>query len=353
MNILIDIGHPAHVHFFARPIRLLQADGHQILVTSRRKDIALELLDELGIPHVLLSSACSGLLGFARELMLRDRALIRTVRDFGAQRMAEIGGTFVAHATLFTGIPSLVFYDTENAWLQNVITYPFASRVLVPECYQGWTPHRRTLRYPGYHELSYLHPSTFAPDAARARAAGLAADHDNFLIRLVSWKANHDIGERGWSAALLQAVLRHLSDRGNVMISSEADLGDEFASYRYAGPVSDIHHVMAGCRLVVGESATMASEAAVLGVPAVYAAKTGRGYTTEQEQRYGLVANVRTLEPNALCAVMDRLLKQPAAYWQAQRRRLLEDCIDVGRFVADAILQYPQAPAGASAATQH
>jgi uncharacterized protein len=344
MNILIDIGHPAHVHFFARPIRLLQADGHRILVTSRRKDVALDLLDELGVRHVPLSAAGSGLFGFARELVRRDRALIRTARNFGAERMAEIGGTFIAHATLFTGIPSLVFYDTENARLQNAITYPFASRVLVPDCYQGWTPHRRTLRYRGYHELSYLHPSAFTADPIRARAAGLAPEQDNFLIRLVSWKANHDIGERGWSPSLLHAVVRRLSALGKVMISSEADLGPDLASYRYAGRVSDIHHVMAGCRLVVGESATMASEAAVLGVPSVYAAETGRGYTTEQEQRYGLVANVRNLAPETICGAIDRLLAQPAAHWQAERRRLLDDCIDVARFVADAILSYPQVP---------
>jgi predicted glycosyltransferase len=122
MKILIDIGHPAHVHFFARPIRLLQAEGHDILVTSRRKDIALELLDELGVPHEPLSAAASGLAGFARELISRDRALIRVVRRFGAERMAEIGGTFIAHASLFTRVPSLVFYDTENAVLQNAIT---------------------------------------------------------------------------------------------------------------------------------------------------------------------------------------------------------------------------------------
>ena len=154
MKILIDIDHPAHVHFFARPIRLLQSEGHDILVTSRRKDIALELLDELGVPHEPLSAAASGLAGFARELIARDLALIRVVRHFGAERMAEIGGTFIAHASLFTRVPSLVFYDTENAVLQNAITYPFASRVLVPRCYQGWTPRNRTLRYAGYHELS-------------------------------------------------------------------------------------------------------------------------------------------------------------------------------------------------------
>ena len=33
----------------------------------------------------------------------------------------------------------------------------------------------------------------------------------------------------------------------------------------------------------------MSSEAAVLGVPAVFIATTGRGYTDDEERRYGLV----------------------------------------------------------------
>jgi len=99
----------------------------------------------------------------------------------------------------------------------------------------------------------------------------------------VSWKANHDIGEHGWSRALLAGLVQRLSAAGKVLISSEADLGAEFEPYLYRGRVSDIHHVMAYCRAFIGESATMASEAAVLGVPAVYAAETGRSYTDEQE----------------------------------------------------------------------
>ena len=344
MKILIDIGHPAHVHFFGRPIRLLQAEGHEVLVTSRRKDIALELLDELGVQHEPLSAAASGLSGFASELIARDRALIRVVRRFRPERMAEIGGTFIAHASIFTGVPSLVFYDTENAVLQNAITYPFATRVIVPRCYGAWTPRRRTLRYAGYHELAYLHPDAFTPDRAKAVENGIDPNRDNFLIRLVSWKANHDIGEHGWSRELLGTVVRRLSSIGNVMISSEADVGPEFARYAYRGRVSEIHHVMAFCRAVIGESATMASESAVLGVPAVYAAETGRGYTDEQEERYGLVANVRRLQPEAIEAAIDRTLMQAPEYWQRQRQRLLDDTIDVARFVADAITAYPLAP---------
>ena len=48
---------------------------------------------------------------------------------------------------------------------------------------------------------------------------------------------------------------------------------------------------IASASLLYGESATMASEAAVLGVPAIYLDNTGRCYTREEEEKYGLVFN--------------------------------------------------------------
>ena len=74
-----------------------------------------------------------------------------------------------------------------------------------------------------------------------------------------------------------------------MLISSEAALPADLAAFEVQGPVEDIHHLLAYAQLIVGESATMSSEAAVLGVPAVMIATTGRGYTDDEERRYGLV----------------------------------------------------------------
>ena len=116
MNILFDIGHPAHVHFFRHPIRILREHGHNIVVTSRIKEFALELLDELGIQHIPLSKlGKGGLLSLASELIKRDLALWKVAKKNNIEIMAAIGGVSIAHVTRLTGIPSLVFYDTENA----------------------------------------------------------------------------------------------------------------------------------------------------------------------------------------------------------------------------------------------
>jgi predicted glycosyltransferase len=114
-----------------------------------------------------------------------------------------------------------------------------------------------------------------------------------------------------------------------VLISSEQPLGAEFAPYLYRGNPAALHDVLAHCRLCLGESATLASEASVLGVPSIYAAHTGRGYTDEQEEKYGLVTNLQQLDAEAIIAAASAILEQPRGHWQLQRQRLLDDCVDV------------------------
>ncbi len=347
MKALIDIGHPAHVHFFRNPVRILTEAGHQVVVTSRDKEMALELLDQFGVSHEPLSRhAGGGILSLAAELWRRDRALLKVVRRERPDIMAAIGGTFIAHVGRWTRIPSLAFYDTENATLQNAITYPLASRVLVPRCYNGWVPKKKEIRYDGYHELSYLHPKWFAPNRSIAESNGLDLDRPTFLIRIVAWKANHDIGERGWTPDLLHSVANKLSSTGKVLISAEGALPETLEPLRYTGRSSEIHHIMAFCRMFVGESATMASECAVLGVPAIYAAHTGRGYTDEQESRYGLATNLRDLDWSVMEKTIDELLSTPDEEFKQRRQRLLSETVDVAPWVAGCISGYPDLPDG-------
>lgn len=342
MKILVDINHPAHVHFFRNPIRLMKEQGHDLMVTSRDKEMAIDLLEELGIPNRKLSSLGSGgLLSLGKELVSRNLALLKVVREFRPDAMTAIGGTSIAQVGFLTRTPSLVFYDTENATLQNAITYPFSSCVLVPRCYSAWLPSKRHVRYAGYHELSYLGPDYFVPDTKIAYQSGIDPNRENYFIRVVSWQANHDVGEDGWTPETLGRLIEKLGKTGKVVISSERELPGEFQPYLYKGKVSDVHHVLAFSRLFIGESATMASECAVMGVPAIYAAETGRGYTTEQEERYGLVRNISSVRYELIDAAIDDMLALDADTVSSRHAQLVDETIDVARFVAESIIGFP------------
>jgi predicted glycosyltransferase len=336
-SILVDVCHPAHAHFFRHPIARWRADGCAVHIAARDKDVALPLLREFGLDCQTFGRIGKGPILLLAELARRDFALFRFARKVNAQVIAAIGGIFAAHAAWAARIPSVVFYDTEIATVQNRLTYPLASVVAVPRCYRGWTPRARTVRYAGYHELSYLQPTRFVPDRARAVAAGLDPVRPTYLVRLVAWTANHDIGDSGLAPSAVRQIVARLGSRGRVVISSENPLPAELESLRFAGRVSDMHHLMAYCAGFFGESATMASECAVLGVPAVYAANSPRGYTEEQETRYGLVRNVHSLSVAELDGALDWLLNVPPDAVKRNRELLLSESVDVAGFVADTV----------------
>jgi hypothetical protein len=250
--------------------------------------------------------------------------------------MIGFGGVAISHAGSLLGIPSISFYDSENATLQTRITWPFIDHLYVPDAYKGPTPAGRTTRLPGTKELSYLHPTAFTADRAVAIQNGLDPAVDNFFLRVVGWQANHDIGKSGWSGKTLRSVVAHLSRRGRVHVSSEVPLPEDVASLRYSGSITDVHHLVANCRLMVGESATMASEAAILGVPAIYCGRDFPGYVQELEAA-GLVYNLPADRIIELLDLVDRALTTPPAATRAARDRYVTVRPDWALAVIEAI----------------
>lgn len=343
MKALFDILHPAHAHFFRRAIEELRKAGHEIVVTARDKDITVRLLTHLGISHEVLSAEARGGVGRAGELLARNRRLLGIVRRERPDVMASIAGVSTAPVGFLTRTRNYVFYDTENATLSNILSYPFATAVLTPDCYRARVLGRH-IRYAGYHELAYLHPRRFAPDGALLRAGGVDPSEPYSVVRFVSWRALHDRRkQRGFSEAGKQALVAELARYGRVFVTSEDPLPDELAEHRLPVPPHQIHHLMAFARLFVGESSTMASESVLLGTPAIYVDAVGTSPTDELEQRYGLCYYYRAGEFDL---VLDRVrhtldtdVKSSNAFTD-RVGRLLREKIDVTDLIVRTLLDF-------------
>jgi predicted glycosyltransferase len=335
MRILIDVLHPAHVHFFRNFYEVMTDRGHELCITARDKDRSVDLLRRYGLPYEQISVQKSGGVGMVVEMTQRTGALLKVMQRFRPDVMTGIMGPSIALAGKLRRVPAVVFYDTEFARQTNWFVYPLAHSVVTPDCYQGKV--RGThVTYPGYHELAYLHPDRFQPDPGRLAAYGVSADEPYSIVRFVSWQAVHDRNEKGLTGEQKRDLVATLEQHGRVLISSEASLPADLAGYQLDGPVEDIHHLLAYAQIIVGESATMSSEAAVLGVPAVMIATTGRGYTDDQERRYGLVRHfVEDDYDRAVAAVGEIMAGNPRELGRAARARMLEDKIDVTRWMVE------------------
>ena len=250
--------------------------------------------------------------------------------------MTAIAGTFIAPVGALTGIPVVTFYDTEHASVSNAIAYPLSRHLVVPSCYRK-AIRRDHVTYDGYHELAYLHPEYFTPDPSVRDMLGVTEGEKYVIMRFVSWKAGHDIGHAGISLAMKKQAVEAFSNHAKVFITAEKELPDELESCRLAIPPERIHDAIFYATLLYGESATMASEAAVLGTPAIYIDDTGRGYTDEQERVYGAVFNFtesigdqkRSIDKGVELLTAEGIKEQ----WNGKRVRLLKDKIDVTQFI--------------------
>lgn len=335
MRILIDILHPAHVHFFRNFHDEMRDRGHELRITARAKDRSLELLDRYGLAYDHISDQRSGTVGMTTEMAQRTGTMLRIMREFRPDVMTGIMGPSIALAGKLRRVPAVVFYDTEFARQTNWFVYPLAHSVCTPDCYQGKVRGNH-VTYAGYHELAYLHPKRFRPDPAKLDAFGVAPDEPYSLVRFVSWQAVHDRNEKGLTGEQKRALVEQLEHHGKVIVSSEAQLPPDLARHQPTGPVDDIHHLLAFAQVIVGESATMSSEAAVLGVPAVMIATTGRGYTDDEERRYGLVRHFTEEQYDSAVAAIEKLFADgPREFGQRARRDLLAEKIDVTQWMVD------------------
>jgi predicted glycosyltransferase len=335
MRILIDILHPAHVHFFRHFHDDMADRGHELCITARGKDRSLDLLDRFGLPYHHLSDQKAGSAGLALELAQRTRRLLGVMREFRPDVLTGIMGPTIALAGALRRTPAVVFYDTEFARQTNWFVYPLAHSVCTPDCYQGKVRGAH-VTYAGYHELAYLHPNRFQPDPEKLGTFGVSPGEPFSIVRFVSWQAVHDRRERGLTAHQKQRLVESLQRHGRVLLSSESPLPPELSNLQLRGSVADVHHLMAFAQMVVGESATMSSEAAVLGVPAVFIATTGRGYTDDEEKSYGLVQHFTEQEyDRAVEAVGELMADSPREQGRLARQRLLDDKIDVTEWMID------------------
>ncbi|MEZ4752302.1 MAG: DUF354 domain-containing protein [Bdellovibrionota bacterium] len=265
MKVLIEIGHPAHVHFFSRCIRTLNQKGHQVVVVSRDKEITNQLLQQENIPYRCLSTPRRGKFWLFFELLLRWFHIIEIILKEKIDLAVSISGISTSFPAWFTGIKSYTFTDTEDANLTNIVAFPFSSKIVTPRFFLKPLG-KRHVCYDGMHELAYLQDFDKKNAAKMREQLGFTDPYS--IIRLVSNDALHDHDTKNLDEAGLQRLIRALTKKGRVYISSQTPLTQTFKEYELNIPITQIHAVLEGAQLFVGDSPTMAVESSLLGTPA-------------------------------------------------------------------------------------
>ncbi|OIB59295.1 DUF354 domain-containing protein [Natrialba sp. SSL1] len=343
MDIVITIQHAANVHFFKHVVGELESAGHDVFVFAREKGVVGELLDAYEIDHELLCGEPRGWLGLGLTQLCYEARLLRRTRAIDPDYILTSHGIAATHVGTLVGAESHVYIDTETAINGgNRLTIPFTDVLYTPDSFRE-TYDAEHVRYPGYHELAYLHPDRFDPDPDRLRAHGVDPDERYAVLRLGAWNGNHDIGKQGISAAGRHEIVDELATDGRVFVADEGDGPLPTGAEPLPVPPADFHHLLAFADLVVGEVATTTLEAGLLGTPTVrispFAGSSEMGKFRELAE-YGLVRSFHTDHETTAIRELTRLYRDPSAAsnWADRREALLATKIDVTQYILSQIL---------------
>lgn len=327
MNIHIDIGHPAHVHYFKHFYWEMSRQGHRFLVTARDKDVTHNLLRTYDIPFTSRGRGGRTLPGKACWLVYADVLLLTAARRFRPDVFLSFSSPYAAHAAFFLRKPHIAFDDTENAGLGR-IAYRWATHaILSPEAYQGPVSPRHHF-FPGFMELLYLHPDRFAPDRNVTEVLGT----EYIIVRFVAGQAVHDMGRRAMSDSDKRQLVYMLARNYTVYVSSESPLPDDLVRYRIPTREHQMHDALAGASVVISEGATTAAEAALLGTPALYINNSPRGYL-DRLATYGLLWNYPDAHIGAIHRQVQAICDESAAHFRSRAAAVVAESVDVVKYL--------------------
>lgn len=343
MKIMVEIGHPAHVHHFKNMIWNLEKHGHEVKIVSKDKDIARYLLDVYGFKYEKLGRNYNSLMGKAFGLIETDYRLLKIAKKFNPDIFVSRGSPYTAHVSKLFNKPHIAFCDTEHAKLNDMLTYPFTDVICTPSCFKKDLG-KKHIRYNGYKELAYLHPNYFKPDLRVLDDLGLTTDGKFIILRFVAWKASHDINQSGISNGIKIKYISELEKHGRVFISSEAKLGKDFEKYKLKIASEKFHSLLSCAQLYLGEGGSTATEAAILGTPSIHISSTAKfcGTFDDLHNRYNLVYTFDN-DQKALEKAVE-LLNNPQSkkIWLSRRDTMLKEKIDVTKFMTEFIEGYPE-----------
>ena len=346
MRVLIDIGHPAHVHYYRNLAKELENKNHTIFWTVKDVPIAIALLKFYGFNYKQLPKKSDGLIGKIWKQILYDIIIYL----FCHRNKIDIAiGTSVsiAHVSRISNVKSIVFDDDDDDVQPLVTKYvnPFADMLVSPEALVGKRKRNDVIYYPGYHELAYLHPKRFKPEETVLKEIGLDTDDTFFIMRFNVFKAHHDFGIKGLTLEQKLKLVEILEPYGKVFITTEREIEPELKEFHLNMVPEKMHSLMYYATIFLGDSQTMTSEAGMLGVPSLRCNSFANriAYLDEQEKKYKLTYAFLPSDFDLLLEKLREILEIPnlKQTWINKRDEMLKDKIDVTSFWIWLIEHYP------------
>lgn len=261
MKIFIDIGHPAHVHYFRNFIKIMKQKGHEFFITARNKEVTHQLLEYYNIEYHSRGKGRTGYLGKFKYIFEADYKLLKYAKQFKPDIFLSFGSAYAAHVSKLIGKPHVAFDDTDHAKYEHLMYVPFTDYIYTPEAYLK-NFGKKHFRFKGVMELSYLHPKYLEESFIEE-----VLINKQIFIRIISWEASHDFKYSTKNYLSFINLINEISKEYDIIISCEKEIPKSLKKFHINIPPEKLHKTLMRSILYIGEGGTIANEAAVLGIP--------------------------------------------------------------------------------------
>jgi predicted glycosyltransferase len=283
MLVWVDCTAAAHPLVLRPIIERLEAQGHEVFITTREYGQTVGVLERLGLPYTAVGEhGGASKLGKVRALGGRSGRLARLIWGKRPDLALGHGSVDLAVVSAAFMIPSVQMQDYEFGGLQRQIAFRVARRVLMPDSIpverlaKIGAKEKKLVRFAGLKEEYYL--ADFEPDPGVLGQLGLDREKVTVVVRpppeTSEYHARND---------LYGATLRRLAgaeEAQAVVIPRTVEQGQAARALDAANLIVperevDAQSLIAYADLVVSAGGTMNREAVALGTP-VFTTFTGR-----------------------------------------------------------------------------
>lgn len=341
MKILININHPAHVHYYRNFIKMMEAKGHKFCVINRDSKMINQLLDIYGIEHTIRNKRPEKK-GTIPSLMYLLKMILWCIRK-SITFHPDIYMGFASSACAITAWmfrkPSILIDDTEHNSMTHKLYMPVCTKVLTPFYFKKDLGNKdKQIRFNAYVEQLYLHGAYYENNDQVLKELNVKPK-EYVIIRYVAYDAHHDLKVRPISEEVKKTIVKEISKHYKVFVSLEKSVKDPFYDdYVLKISPEKMHDLEANAKFMVAEGATMASEAFVLGVPYLYLNPLMVGYIDYQCTHYPNRCFKTTNGDEAL-KIVNQLIDLKID-GEAERRKVEEQTINPTEYLVKFVEDY-------------
>jgi len=324
---LFLLNHARHAYILKNLRKKIIDQGDNIYIGSRNLDKPhlAEIIHELNWDTFLLEPITSrSPIGIASYIFRQIIQLNKVVKKYKIDRIISGGPIIASIVAKRKGIYSVGWADTEHIKLQNECMFRLSDVIITPE-FARYNQYRR-ISFKSIVDSAYLHPSIFKYNPEIVENIRLLENGRPILYRLTSFTALHDkkLKYRNWEFNFI----REIAKNHPIILVSEGEVPKDLQKYQKKFKTTDFHHILSQCKLYIGSGGSTATEANLLGIPAIYTNPLSGGIIEEFERRFGLLHN-RRLTRQSILKSMNYFLSMKKSEKKMKYKKILDYCVDI------------------------